>query len=293
MLGALFLLLTGSASVELDVVYSKVAGEELKMDIYSPSSPANGQKRGAVAVFHGGAWMFGNRQSMAELCKTLAESGLVAATVQYRLAPKHKWPAMLDDAQTAVRYLRKNAERLGIDPERIGASGASAGGHLSLLLGFRDTVNAAPSEHMGVSSRVRAVLNLFGPTDLSNTKDYPASLDMMFATVLGKARAQATEEIKSASPVYFVDAKSAPVFTIQGKIDGLVPVAQAEALDAKLKASGVPHLMNLIENMGHELPLGRPEVVEALKKGIEWMKAQLTPSSTLELPGVPALSLVH
>lgn len=282
MIAALIASFVLAPAVDLDVVYSKAAGEEMKMDIYHPASSGNGKKDAAVVVIHGGAWMGGKRQDMAPMCQFLSSKGFLAATVEYRLAPKSKWPAMLDDCQTAVRYLRANAEKLNIDPNRIGAAGASAGGHLSLLLGFRDTRDPSPKEYPSFGSRVSAVVNLFGPTDLTNAKDFPPNVDFMFNVVLGKPRAQAAEEIRSASPITFIDSKSAPVFTIQGRDDPLVPVAQAIALDEKLKAAGVPHVLNLIEGMQHGLPMDVKEVADAVEAAAKWLHERLPPPISLD-----------
>ena len=275
MVAALLAALAIFPQFDLDVTYSKAGGEDLKLDIYRPAPGSNGAKSAAVLVIHGGAWMGGKRQDMAAMCQFLSGRGFLAATVEYRLAPKFKWPAMLDDCQTAVRYLRANADKLGIDANRIGAAGASAGGHLSLLLGFRDTRDPAPKEFPAFGSRVSAVVNLFGPTDLSNTTDFPPSLDMLFGAVLGKPRSQAAEEVRLASPVSFIDSKSAPVFTIQGKADTLVPYHQALLLDERLKATGVPHVLTLIEGMPHGLPLERKEVADAVEAAGKWLQEKL------------------
>lgn len=261
-----------SPKVETDVVYAKVAGVDLMMDVYHPEVKSAG-KSAAVVVIHGGAWMGGRRQDMAELCQAIAKKGMLAATVQYRLAPKFKWPAMQDDTQTAVRYLRSNAEKYGIDPNRIGATGASAGGHLSLLLGSTETRDANAEHFKGVSSRVRAVLNLFGPTDMAN--DYPPQMDLLFMQVLGKPKAQAAEEIRQASPVSHITKGTAPVFTIHGSADPLVPVMQVKRLDDALKAAGVSHVQHVIEGMGHEIAKSKPEAMKAMEAGLDWLVAQL------------------
>lgn len=261
------------AKVETDIVYAKVGGVDLMMDVYHPAVAAENGKSPAVVVIHGGAWMGGKRQDMAELCQAIAKKGMLAATVQYRLAPRFKWPAMWDDTQTAVRYLRANAEKFGIDPKRIGATGASAGGHLSLMLGSTDTRDPDAEHFKGVSSRVKAVLNLFGPTDMS--QDYPPQMDLLFMQVLGKPRAQAAEEIRQASPVTHIKKDAAPVFTIHGSADPLVPVVQARRLDEALKKAGVPHVQHIIEGMGHEIAKSKPEAMKAMEAGIDWLAASL------------------
>lgn len=257
----------------LDVVYSKPAPEtELKMDIYRPEKAIR-QPSPCVVVIHGGAWMSGKRQDMTAFCTELAKRGVVAATVQYRLAPKFKWPAMLDDVQTAVRYLRANAAKYEIDPNRIGAMGASAGGHLSLFLGARETRDPKPTEFASTSSRVRAVFNIFGPVDMLN--DFPSTLDGLYLIVLGKQRVDAAEEIRSASPYYCLDASMCPVFTIHGDQDPLVPVKQANRLDEKLKELKRPHELRIIAGMAHEVPLKDAAKMKNFNDGLDWLIKEL------------------
>lgn len=251
------------------------------MDVYSPGE-ASTARRSAVVVIHGGAWMGGNRKDMAALSRLIAEEGMVAASVSYRLAPKSRWPAMIDDVQTAVRYLRQNALKFGIAPQKIGATGASAGGHLALLLGFTDTRDPRPKEYSGQSSRVAAVLNLFGPTDLR--RDYGPQFDAVFQIVTGKRRSEAGTEIRQASPVAWIDARSAPVFTIQGTTDLLVPAAQAKWLDESLRKAGVPSELRVIEGMGHEIDTKRPEAVRALRDGVRFLRERLAAAEAVRNP---------
>jgi len=270
MLSALLVLATGS-SVDLDVVYSRSTGTELKMDIYRPVTAAT---RAAVIVIHGGAWIAGDRKDMKPLCEAIANQGMLAATVQYRFAPKTRWPGFYDDVQTAVRYLRANAAKLGIDPMRIGACGASAGGHLALLLGVSDTRDPNPKEFPGLSSRVTAVFDIFGPTDM--TRDFPPSYDMLFMAILGKPKKDSAAEIRAASPAMHLDRNSAPVFIIHGTADPVVPVEQSRWLESRLKANGTPVESRYIEGMKHEVPQSNPQVMKAVEDGIRWIRDRLT-----------------
>jgi acetyl esterase/lipase len=273
MISALVLLLLNEPRIEADVTYATVAGTELKLDLYHPPSDAP-KTNAAVVVIHGGAWMSGDRKQMKDLSIQLAKRGMLAASVQYRLAPKAVWPAMLDDVQTATRYLRANAAKLGFDPNRLGAAGASAGGHLAIFLGSRDTRDAKPAHFGDQSSRVHAVLNLFGPTDMS--RDFPANLDVMFQLVLGKPRAQAAQEIRDASPINFIDKNSAPMFIYQGLADPLVNPNQSRYLEAKLKEVAVPVQAVYLKDVQHNVPMTNPKVREAMEQGIEWLVAHLT-----------------
>lgn len=270
-LAALFVLT--SPLVEPDVVYATVDGTELKMDLFRPAETAP-KTNAAVLLIHGGAWISGDRKQMAPLATFMASKGLFAACVQYRLAPKFKWPAMLDDVQTAVRYLKASAGKYGYDANRIGAAGASAGGHLAVFLGVRDTRDAKASLFSDQTSRVRAVFDIFGPTDMS--RDYGPGVDFLFQQVLGKARKDAEAEIRDASPLGFVGKDAAPIFIFQGLADPLVHPNQSRYLEAKLKEVGVPVQAVYIEGVGHELPVTKNNKVrEAVEQGTAWLLEHL------------------
>jgi acetyl esterase/lipase len=209
---------------------------------------------------------------MAAMSQAIAAQGMVAANVSYRLAPTNKWPAMVEDVQAAVRFLRENASKYGIDPTRIGAAGASAGGHLSMLLGTTD--GWPDGTKTAVSSKVSAVLNLFGPFDCA--QDFPRTLGMLLAqSIIGKKYDECAEDIKLFSPSTYVTKDDAPMFTIQGKADTLVPFKQAERLDAALKAVGVSHTLRLIDGMAHGINQQKKEETDAVAEGILWLKGRL------------------
>lgn len=259
---------------ELDVVYGKVGETEVKMDIFRPETPIRTPVP-AVLVIHGGAWISGTKADVRSVAQDLAKRGYVAAAVQYRLAPKFKWPTMVDDVQTAVRYVRANAAKLGVDPQRIGAIGFSAGAHLSLLLGTRDTRDPNPIDNPKVSSRVSVVIDFFGPTDLTVEADYPKSFDPVFFTVLGKPKAQAAEELKDGSPYVHLSKDDAPTFIYQGLTDPLVNPNQSRKLEAKLKELRVPVESVYLEGIGHEVPVGKPDVSEAVEKAYKFLDKHL------------------
>lgn len=273
MIPAILMLMMNEPRIEADVTYATVAGTSLKLDLYHPPAGAP-ETRAAVVVIHGGAWMSGDRKQMKDLSIQLAKRGMLAASVQYRLAPKSVWPAMLDDVQTATRYLRANAEKLGFNPNRLGATGASAGGHLAIFLGSRDTRDPKPELFQDISSRAYAVLNLFGPTDM--TKDFPQNLDAMFQLILGKPKSEAADALRDASPINFIDKNSAPMFIYQGLADPLVNPNQSRALEAKLKENGIPVQAVYLKDVQHNVPLTNPKVREAMEQGVEWLATHLT-----------------
>lgn len=271
----LTLLISGLGEDSLtDITYSKAGGEELKLDIVMPEKPMK-TPIPTVLLIHGGAWISGKRQDMYPMAKIIADNGMIAVPVSYRLAPKHKYPSMFDDVQTAVRFLRANAKKYNIDPVRIGACGASAGGHLALLTGFTDTYNKKTEEYKEYSSQTCVVFDIFGPTDMTNEQDYPKTLDPVFAMVVGKPRKDSKKELEAASPIRYVSSTSAPVFIFQGLADTLVAPNQSRILEKALKEAKVPVEARYLEGVGHEIPAQKKEVQEAVLAGIEFLKKHL------------------
>lgn len=272
---ALLSLAFPTANVDLDVVYSKAGGQELKMDIYSPTlAPGAKTPSPAVVMIHGGAWVAGRKEDMSGLAKSLSEKGFLVANVQYRLGnDKNKWPAMLDDVQTAVRYVRSNAAKYSIDPNRIGSCGLSAGGHLAMFLGVTETRDPKPAEFPGVSSKVKAVFNFFGPGDM--TKPFPPILDGIYKMVLGKEKKDAAAEMRAASPLLFVDKTAAPMFIYQGLIDPLVNPEQSRQAEATYKKLGLICEVRYLEGVGHEVKMSDPNAVKAVEAGFAFLQKHL------------------
>lgn len=274
MTAALLCALVSLAPVDTvkDITYATAGATELKADLYVPDGDS-ATPRPLVIAIHGGSWMTGNRNDMAPIANTLAGSGFACATVSYRLAPANKWPAMIDDVQSAIRYFREHAKEYNIDPNRIGAIGVSAGGHLSLLAGSMETRDSGVAR-TAPSSRVKVVINIFGPTDLAN--DFPAALaNYMSQQVLGKPFSEAADLIKQFSPVTHITSKSAPTFTIHGDADTLVPVMQAKRLKEALDRAGVKNDLVIVAGMGHEDPMRKPGGPEAVAKAYEFLKENL------------------
>jgi acetyl esterase/lipase len=148
--------------------------ERNDLDLFLPKDDGK-SLRPAVIVIHGGAWRSGDKRQLRNLAELFARRGYVAAAINYRLAPKWSYPAQLDDCQRAVRWLRKNAKEFRVDPKRFGAAGASAGGHLALLLGTREVREDSDADLKGISSKVQCVLSIFGPTDFTDERYIQAS----------------------------------------------------------------------------------------------------------------------
>jgi acetyl esterase/lipase len=193
-----------------------------------------------------------DRKSMDEPAAALAEEGYVTFNVEYRLtgdpAKENLWPAQLDDAQRAVRWVRANADRYRVDPERVGAYGHSAGGHLAALLGVRDTRDTSDPELADFSSRVDAVVTIAGHLDLDIP--YPGEFDRMsLVALLGGTPDEVPEAYRDASPIAWVDAESAPFLIIHGAADPMNPVEHARRMADALHEAEV-------EVVSVELPQG-------------------------------------
>ncbi len=226
-----------------DVTYCTMDGVELKMDLYYPS---DGAGPFAVTMYvHGGGWSSGDKAQQAGIIEIpeLQKAGFLVVSVNYRLAPEYKFPAMIEDVKCAVRSLRAHADEYNLDPDRIGVWGGSAGGHLVALLGTSDeSAGFDVGEYLGYSSRVQAVVDMFGPTDL--TVDFPGGYESA-RHVFGNF------DPALASPVTYVTPDDPPFLMLHGEKDALVPIEQSEILLAALQQAGVPAELVRVVNANH------------------------------------------
>jgi acetyl esterase/lipase len=236
----------GVPSVERDVVYHEIEGFPLRLDAYLPGAPG---PHPAVVLLHGGAWIHGGKEDVREFGEILSAKGFACFAVQYRLAPTHRFPAQIEDCQRAVQFLRAEAERFELDPERIGALGLSAGGHLAALLGVlddrRDEASADPVAR--ASSRVQAVVSYFGPVLLERapTRGFDTQAP---PELFGDAP---DELYAAASPLHAVTRDDAPFLLIHGDKDDTVPVQHSELMKQALKKVNVQCRLIVIEGGGH------------------------------------------
>jgi acetyl esterase/lipase len=159
-------------TVERDVTYCTMDGVPVAMDIYYPATAT--RQWPAVIIVHGGAWITGDKATSASLAiqPGLTARGLLVVSINYRLAPDFPWPAMIEDAKCAVRSLRAHASEYNLDPNRIAIEGDSVGGQIALLVGLTDpTVGWDVGPYLDTSSQVQAVVDFFGPTNLTDPSD--------------------------------------------------------------------------------------------------------------------------
>lgn len=235
-----------------DVVYGTVDGVELKLDLAKPkglTAPAPG-----VVWIHGGAWRGGRKEEFEKLVRDSAAAGYVSVSINYRLVPKSIFPAQVEDAKCAVRWFRANAEKLQLDPQRIGVVGASAGAHLAMMLGAMDTGDGLEGNggSAEASSRVQCVVSYAGPTDL--TVEFPPASKNLVADFIGGPANEKAEAAKAASPITYVSAGDPPMLLIQGTKDPLVPHSQAVEMVEALTTAGVPGRVELMIGEGHGWP---------------------------------------
>jgi acetyl esterase/lipase len=228
-----------------------------------------------VVCLHGGGWRGGKRQDLTKLTEFLAGKGFVAATITYRLAPDHRFPAQIEDCKAAVRWLRANAAKYHINPQKIGAVGFSAGGHLASLLGTADKDSGLEGEggNLDQSSRVQAVVNYFGPTDFT-TKTWSAHVkDAFIIPFLGGTMQDKRAVYEKASPVTHVSKDDPPFLFFHGDKDSLVGVDQPQILSKKLQEAGVSAKVVVLEGEGHGW--GGETLNRTLRQTVEFFEEKL------------------
>ncbi|HUG90216.1 MAG TPA: alpha/beta hydrolase [Planctomycetaceae bacterium] len=232
---------------ERNVVYSSPGGDDLLLDAYLPDGDG---PHPAILVVHGGAWRSGGKGQLAGYARTLARRGYAAFAINYRLAPKHKFPAQLEDCQAAVRWIRKHAATYRIDPRRVGGVGYSAGGHLVALLGVlsagsKDDAQTAKAPDEDTS--LQAVCAGGAPCDF---RDLPAQ-SLALAFWLGGPRVRLPDRYEAASPAAFISEHAPPMFFFHGSEDDLVPASSPRNMVNALRALGVPCDLHFVEKAGH------------------------------------------
>jgi acetyl esterase/lipase len=241
------------------VEYGKSGEQALKLDLYLPKRKKTSKQIGrpvpGLIFIHGGAWKGGRRSDYHYYGVKFAEQGYVVATISYRLLPDWPFPAAIQDAKCAVRWMRANAKQLHVKANRIGVVGGSAGGHLAMLVGYSSDVPELEGNggHADISSRVQAVVNLYGPTDL--TTDFATSNRTLIDFMGGKTIDDVREQYELASPITHVTKDDPPTLIFHGTIDDTVPIAQADLLAKKLRTTGVPCRYDRLKGWPHTMDL--------------------------------------
>ena len=257
------LVVPDDVTFEPGIEYTNPDGQHLQMNMARPK--AGDGPFPCVVCIHGGGFRAGSREGYNGLCIKLAQKGYVAVTVSYRLAPKYPFPAAIHDTKAAVRWVRANAAKYKIDPDRIGVTGGSAGGHLAQFLGVTGDVKEFEGDggNPTQSSKVKCVVNVYGPSDF--TKSYGKSVDAaeVLPLFLGGNLDTARQKHIYASPLYWVTPSAAPTLCIHGTDDKYVAHEQAVWIVDKLKAAGVEADLLTLEGAGHGFKGKDAETAEA------------------------------
>jgi acetyl esterase/lipase len=257
----------GAPIVERGIEFARHPQRNLLADVLRPPAPASAQLP-AVIYIHGGGWRRALREQGHALLPQLVATGhYVGVTIEHRLSTEAPWPAQLHDAKAAVRWLRANAARYGVDPARIGAWGESSGGQIASVLGVTGGVaelegdvplppGSARSEGP-VSSRVQAVVSFCGPTDMEDfyaSPRTPEAADAMrnrLEPLFGGPIPEHLDLVRSASAIQHVSPDDPPFLLMHGAKDDLVPFALSAAAHAALVRAGVPSVLVPVAGWGH------------------------------------------
>jgi len=247
------------------VKFGSGGGRALLMEILRP------RKRSAEALpalvwVHGGGWRGGDRFGGLTKLLPFTQAGYFCASIEYRLSQEAVFPAQIQDCKCAIRFLRAQSIKYNLDPQKIGAWGGSAGGHLVALLGTSGDVKALEGSGgwPDASSRVQAVCDWFGPADLRGLARASPDAVLPVTQLLGGAVAERPELATQASPVCYVTPDDPPFLIMHGDRDQLVPVSQSILLDEALRKAGVDAKLIIIPGAGHGF--GGAEQIQAVRE---------------------------
>jgi acetyl esterase/lipase len=242
------------------------------MDIFQPKRPVR-RPTPAILWIHGGGWERGDKGGNSG-AKLFAAGGFIGASLTYRLSGDSKFPAAIEDCKCAIRFLRANAVKYGIDPERIAVAGASAGGHLALLVATADQTAGLDGSGgwPGVSSRVSAAAAWYGPTDFTvGEKAFERGTGRAPAKFLGGTQTDRPDVYRRASPIAHVSADDPPILLVHGEGDQIVPFSQAERMRNACQRAGVQVELIKVEKSGHDF---EPTSKEPVKPSVEEIRSR-------------------
>lgn len=264
-----------------DIVYGTAGGQSLLLDTCVPEGKG---LRPAVILIHGGGWSGGDKKDMEFLYKPLSEAGFVWFSINYRLAPQHRWPACIEDVRTAIRWVRANATEYRGDAARIALIGYSAGGHLACLA----AVQADPAE------RVQAVVGIAPPTDHEADSARRGGLSPSMQKLLGRPgemNDDARTMLQRISPIQYVNAGLPPFLLLHGTDDNSVPYSQSVNFKAKLDHYCAPCEIITIEGAGHRISEWNQIRPQYVKEIVDWLtravQAQRRPAVPGSIAGKP------
>ncbi len=261
---------------EFDVPYIKNGDTAQRLDIYYPETPPSSPLPLIVHI-HGGGWMGGNKYPCD--ARMMTTQGYVVASIEYRFSQKAKFPAQIQDCQAAIRWLRANASKYHINTHKVGVIGASAGGHLSALVGVTGGKHIFPAigENQDQSDAVQCVCDIFGPKNFGSVMsqaDEDKNVKNVFkfntpsdpySELIGVPLSD-KEKTAAVSPITYVDESSPPILILHGTHDALVPFAQSEEFEKAMKKKGASAWLQKFPGAGHGGgAFGKPAVILLMK----------------------------
>jgi len=241
-----------------DVTYCTMDGVPLSMDLYFPEQ-GQGKPAQILVYVHGGSFTGGDKRKGSGIIDipAMTARGFAVAAVNYRLMPAYPFPAEILDAKCAIRFLRARAKEYNLDTEKIGIWGGSAGGHLAAMVGLTNGESEFESgEYLEQSSQVAAVVDLYGPTDLTMPMDW---LQRLLLNRAFNTSDSSSVLLHQASPVNYVSGDEPPFLIMHGEQDSAVPLAQAQVFSQKLVDAGVDARLVVVKNANHNFkPTGGP-----------------------------------
>jgi acetyl esterase/lipase len=253
--------LPAGVKAERNIPYVEHGHRNQVLDLFLPEKPSD-KPLPLVIWIHGGAWFAGGQGSPPVLY--LVHQGFAVASIQYRFSQDAIWPAQAYDCKAAIRFLRANAGKYNFDPNHFGVGGDSAGGHLAAFIGTSGDVKEMEGDlgNTNVSSRVQAVVDWFGPTDLlvmgqqagPHSMIQHDSADSPESRLMGGPVQEKSDLAKTANPITYIDKNDPPFLIMHGDNDQLVPLGQSIILAKALMDAGVEVTMKTIHGAGHEGP---------------------------------------
>ena len=237
-----------------DIEYKHIGNLSLKLDIYQPKNIDT--PRPVLIFIHGGGWTKGKKEDYLVYLIDFANKGYITASVSYRLVPEAHYPAPVEDVKCAVRWIRAHAADYMIDPDKIAVIGGSAGGYLALMIGYLADVPElnGPCLEDTISSRIQAVVDLYGPVDL--TTEY-ARTHKTVINFLDQPYDSIPQIYEQASPYTHITKDDPPTLIFHGTIDELVPVSQSDSLKKKLDRLGIANEYHRLKWWPHTMDLAK------------------------------------
>ena len=252
-------LLTGY-KVMRNIPYAGTDNARQRLDLALPLKRTSGKPLPVIAFIHGGAWRAGSKDGGLRRIRGFLKSGKYAGmSIGYRLSDEAKWPAQIHDCKAAIRWIKANAEKHGLDGGKIAVHGTSAGGHLVAMLGTSAGVKAMDGSvgpHTAHNTKVACVVDYFGPTNFLRMDDFESRIvhdaaDSPESQLIGGPIQDNQRKTLTADPISYVSKKDSPFLIMHGTEDTAVPYNQSVILHSALKRTGVPSALLTVTGGGH------------------------------------------